>query len=144
MILSLSSLSRSSRLEFGILLGNGDFDHLSLVLLEPLELLLLSLLEEDILLSGVIDVLEQIDSSLLLSLPLGFLHFVLSFSLLLHELIDKFLISLLVSLSLLVILLELNDFLPSLNSLLFFNLLKGSFPGKGSLKNLLILLPLDL
>jgi hypothetical protein len=55
--------------------------------------------------SGLVDVLEQVDSGLLFSLPLSLPHFVLSLCLLLNEFVNELLISSLVTLSFLVVLL---------------------------------------
>ena len=122
MALSVSGLLGSSGLELGILLSDGGLNLLLLILLEPVHFLLAGLLEEDVLLSRLIDVLQEVDSGLLFSLPLGLSHFVLSFGLLLDELINKLLVGFLVGSSLLIVLLELDDLL---SSLLLFGILDG-------------------
>ena len=88
MALSVSGLLGSSGLELGILLCDGSLNLLLLILLEPVHFLLAGLLEEDVLLSRLIDVLQEVDSGLIFSLPLGLSHFVLSLGFLLHELVN--------------------------------------------------------
>ena len=132
MALSVSGLLGSSGLELGILLSDGGLNLLLLILLEPVHFLLAGLLEEDVLLSRLIDVLQEVDSGLLFSLPLGLSHFILSFGFLLHELVNQFFIRSFISLRLLVVLLKLNDFLAALGSLSFLNVLQGLLFRKGS------------
>ena len=132
MALSVSGLLGSSGLEFGILLCDGSLNLLLLILLEPVHFLLAGLLEEDVLLSRLIDVLQEVDSGLLFSLPLGLSHFVLSLGFLLHELVNQLLVGSFVSLRLLVVLLKLNNFLAALGSLGFLNVLQGLLFCKGS------------
>lgn len=96
MILLGGKLPRFPRLEFFILSLDGLLEPFSFVLLHPIGLLLHLLVGEHILLSGVVDVFQQRDAGVLLSLPLGFSHLILSFGLSLHELINFFLIGLLV------------------------------------------------
>lgn len=136
--LACSCFLGGSGLEFGILLGDRGFNFSLFFRPEPLELLLLGLLEQDVLFSGLVDILEQVDSGLLLSLPLGLPHFVLSLGLLLHELIDELLVGILVTLSLLVVLLQLDDFLSPLQLLGLLNLSKRFLTSDGCSKELLI------
>lgn len=102
---SCSCFLSGSSLKFSILLGDRGFNFRFFFSSEPLHFLLFGLLEKDILLSGLVDIFEQVDSSLLLSLPLSFSHFVLSFGLLLNKFVNKLLISVFVALSFLVVLL---------------------------------------
>lgn len=103
--LSCSCFLGGSSLELSILLGNRGFDFCFFFVSEPVHFLLLCLLEKDVLFSGLVDVLEQVDSGLLFSLPLSLPHFVLSLCLLLNEFVNELLISSLVTLSFLVVLL---------------------------------------
>lgn len=66
------------RLELSVLLRNGRLHLLPLVVLEPVAFALHLLLEKDVLFTRLVDVLEQVDSGLVLSLPLRIPHFVLS------------------------------------------------------------------
>ena len=91
-ILSSSGLLGSSSLVLSRLLGDGSFNLSLLVLLEPLSFSLLVLLQEDVLLSRSIDILQKVDFGLLFSLPNSILHLILPLSLLLDELINKLLI----------------------------------------------------
>ena len=75
---------------------------------------------------------------MLFSLPLGLSHFVLSLSLLLHELIHKLLVRGFVCLSLLVVLLKLNNFLAALSSLCFLDVLQSLLPGESSIEEFFI------
>ena len=138
MSFSVCCLLGGSGLELGILLGDGSHNLILLVRLEPVHFLLASLLEEDVFLSRLIHVLQEVDSCLFFSLPLGLSHFVLSFGLLLDELIDQLFIGSFIGLRLLVVLLKLNDFLAALGSLCFLNVLEGLLSGEGSLQELLI------
>lgn len=138
MALSVSGLLGGSGLELGILLGDSSLNLLLLILLEPVHFLLTGLLEEDVLLSRLIDVLQEVDSGLLFSLPLGLSHFVLSLSFLLHELVNKLFVGCFIGFRLLVVLLKLDDFLAALSSLSFLNVLQGLLFCKGSLQKLLI------
>jgi len=92
MALSVGGFLRGSSLELCILLSNGRHDLPLLVVLEPIHFLLTGLLEQDVFLSGLINVLKEVDPGLILSLPLGLSHFVLPLGLLLDELIDQLLI----------------------------------------------------
>ena len=92
MALSVGGLFRCSSLELCVLLGNGRHDLLLLVVPEPIHFLLTGLLEQDVFLSGLINVLQEVDPGLILSLPLGLSHFVLSLGLLLDEFVDQLLI----------------------------------------------------
>jgi hypothetical protein len=137
-ILSRGGLLRCSGFELGILLGDGGLDLLLLVVLEPFHFLLAGLLEQDVLLPGLINVLQEVDPGLLFSLPLGLSHFVLSLGLLLHEFIDQLLVGSFVGLRLLVILLELNDFPAAFSSLSLLNILEGLFSSKSGRKEFLV------
>tara|TARA_B110000503_G_C7081519_1_gene385373 strand:+ start:145 stop:408 length:264 start_codon:yes stop_codon:yes gene_type:complete len=86
----------------------------------------------------LIDVLQEVDSGLILSLPLGLSHFELSLGFLLHELVNQLFIGSFISLRLLVVLLKLNNFLAALCSFSFLNVLQGLLLCKGSLQKLLI------
>lgn len=132
MSLSVCCLLGRSGLELGILLGDGSDDLLLLIRLEPVHFLLASLLEEDVLLSRLVHILQEVDSCLFFSLPLSFSHFVLSFGFLLDELIDELFIRCFIGLRLLVVLLKLNDFLAALGSLCFLDVLEGLLSGEGS------------
>jgi len=129
-VLPVGSLLRLSGLELSVLLSDGCGEHLAFLLLDPLDLLGFGLLVEDVLLTGVVHTLEQIDSSLVLSDPLSLSHFVLSLGLLLHEFLDFFLPETFVSLELLVVSLKLDDFPSALLALLLFDISKGLFLGE--------------
>lgn len=113
MVLPRSGLLGSSGFEFAVLLGDGCRDLLLLVALEPFGLTLLLLLEQDVLLSGDIDVLHQVDASLSLALPLSLTHLVLPIGFLLNKVVNLPLEVVFVTFGLLVILLKLNDLLAS-------------------------------
>lgn len=117
MVLADSSFLCGSGVELGVLLGDGGLNQSSLLVLQPLLLFLQGLLQKNVLLSGVVHVLQQVDSGLLLAVPLSLSHFVLSLGLGLDEGIHLFFVGMFVLLSLLVVLLELNDFLSSLEPL---------------------------
>ena len=113
-VLSAERLLCCSSLKFFILSGYCSFNLLSLVFFDPLHLFFPLLFQENVLLARFVDVFKQVYSSLLLSLPLSFTHLVLSLSLPLNELIDQFLIGLLIMLSCLIIFLQLNNFFSAL------------------------------
>lgn len=91
-ILSICLFLRSSSLELSVLLSNGSFNLILLILFEPFHFFLLLLLQKDVLFSRLINVFQQVNPGLLFSLPLGLSHFVLSLCLLLDELINEFFI----------------------------------------------------
>ena len=91
-ILSICLFLCSSSLELSVLLSNGSFNLILLILFEPFHFFLLLLLQKDVLFSRLINVFQQVNPGLLFSLPLGFSHLVLSLCLLLDELINQFFI----------------------------------------------------
>ena len=119
-------------------MSNGCHDLLLLVVPEPIHFLCTGLLEQDVFLSGLINVLQEVDPGLVLSLPLDLSHFVLSFGLLLNEFVDQFLIRSFIGLRLLVVLLELDDFLAALSSLGLLDVLEGLLSGEGGIEQLLV------
>ena len=91
-ILSICLFLCSSSLELSVLLSNGSFNLILLILFEPFHFFLLLLLQKDVLFSRLINVFQQVNPGLLFSLPLGLSHLVLSLCLLLDELINQFFI----------------------------------------------------
>ena len=90
MVLPSSGLLGSSSLILSLLLLNGSFDLSLFILLEPLSLSLFFLFKEDVLLSGGVDVLQEVDLGLLFSLPLCVSHLSLSLGFDLYKLINQF------------------------------------------------------
>jgi len=120
MRLSSSSFFGGSCLKFSILLSNSSFNLLFLVILLPISFCLLLLFEQYVFLSILVDILEEIDSGLVLSLPLSIPHFELSFGLLLNDFINHLLIGHFVFSTLLIVALKIEDFLSSCSFLSFF------------------------
>jgi len=145
-VLADGSFLGGSSIELGVLLSDGALDLSSLLVLQPLLFSLLGLLEKNVLFSGMVHVLEQVDSGLLLAIPLSLSHFVLSLGLGLDKGVYFFFVGVLVLLSLLVVLLELNDLLSSLESLRLLQLGESLFPGESIIKEVLVslLIMLDL
>lgn len=104
------------------------------VVLEPRGLLLQLLLEKDVLLAVLVDVLHQVNASLVFAAPLGFLGFPLLDIFVLDELLDHFFIGRLVLSLLAVVLLELDDLISESLLLGSFNVLDISFSLHGSCK----------
>ena len=112
-VLSGRRLLCGSRLVLGVLLSDSSFNLCLFVCSLPLLLPLLLLLGEDVFFTVDVDVLQEVDASLLFSLPLRVPHLLLSFGLLLHVLVHLFLVNGLVALSLLVVLLQFYNFISS-------------------------------
>jgi len=108
------------------------------LLLEPLGLLLQSLLEEDVLLTVLVDILEQVDAGLILTAPLLLTSVPLSLVLLLSQLLNVALILSLVRLLLLVMRLKSLGLSATLISLLLLDLLDGTLAGNGLFKTHLV------
>ncbi|MCP4556334.1 MAG: hypothetical protein GY836_13010 [Herbaspirillum sp.] len=116
--ISLVSLLVNSLLE-GVLLMhtvltiNLCINLLLIVLPEPFCLFLHCLLKQNILLTILVNVLEQVDSSLVFTTPLLFTVVPLLFVLFLSQLVNASLISCLIALDVIVMSLELLDFSPA-------------------------------
>ena len=136
--LSRTGLLGSSSLELSILLSDSGFDLVLLVVLQPVMLSLVLLLEENILLTRLVHILQQVDSGLFFALPLGLPHLVLSFSFLLHELVHKLLVSGLVGGLGFVVILELSHLISSLGLLGLFDLGESLFTGEGGGEEVLV------
>lgn len=119
-VLSISCFLGRACFILSVLLSDRDFNLFPLVVLEPFQLLLLLLLQQDVLFSRSVHIFEKVNSGLLLPLPLHFAHFVLSLGLLLNKLIYKFLVCRFVILALLVIFLQLDDLLSPRDLFCFF------------------------
>ncbi len=102
------------------------------VLLEPLSLFLVGLLEQDVLLSVLIHVLEQVDASLIFPAPLLLSSIPLLLVLLLGESLEHALLSCLVTLLVLVMSLQLLDLATAGKSLLSFECFNGALTVKSS------------
>jgi len=111
--LSGSSLLSFSCLKLSILLCDSSFNLVFLVLLLPFGFTLLILFEQYVFFSSLVDILEQIDPSLVLSLPLSISHFELSLGFLLDNFINHLFVVGFVVFTLFVVDLEVNDFLSS-------------------------------
>lgn len=120
MSLSSSCLLGFSCLIFSILLSNSSFNLVFLVFLLPFSFTLSSMFEQYVFFSILIDILEQIDSSLVLSSPLCISHFELSLSFLFDNFINHPFIVSFVIFSLSVVHLEIDNFLSSLCLFSFF------------------------
>ena len=129
MVLSVCSFLGCSSFELSILLSDSSFNLMLFVIFKPFHFFYSCLLKKDIFFSGLIDILEEINSSLFFSLSLSFSHFVLSLGFLLNKFINKLFISLFIICGLFIVLLKLNNFLSSLGSLSFFNILESFFSG---------------
>ena len=112
---------------FCILLGNHRLNFFHFLLFQPFELFFLFLLLNDILFSRNVNILQQINSGLLFSLPLAFSHFILPFGFLLYEYVQHFFVNKLITFRFLVMFLKLNDFLSSSKLFSFFNWLNCFF-----------------
>ena len=93
------------------------------VVLEPLSLILESLLEEDVLLAILVHILQQVDTSLVLTAPLLLTSIPLFLVFLLNKSFNLALVRSLVRSSILVMLLELLDFPTTSQSLCIFVIL---------------------
>lgn len=138
MVLPLGRLLGSAHREFFVLLGDVGLNLLFLIFLEPLSLLLLLLLEQNVLLSRIINILEKVDLSLLLTLPLGLPHFELPFGLLLYILVDHLFVGGFIGLSSLVVALKLNHLFSALRFFSLFRLLHGFFSCECGIKEFLV------
>lgn len=121
-MLSISCLLCFSSIEFGILLQNRCFYHLSFVIFNPSHFTFLLLFVKNVLFSRVVYILEEVNSSLIFSDPLCLSHLVLSLGFSRDEFIDKFFKSTFISFRFLVIFLELNNFSSSYDFFSFFNI----------------------
>ena len=90
------------------------------VVLEPLSLILESLLEEDVLLAILVHILQEVDTGLVLTTPLLLTSIPLFLVFLLNKSFNLALVSSLVRSSILVMLLELLDFPTASQSLCIF------------------------
>ena len=142
---SLVHLFGDARLNHLLLVGailalNFCLHVLALVLFHPLLLILLFLFEFDVLLSVLVDVLEQVNAGLVFAVPLLLSLLPLLSVLLCHELVDHSLVGLFVGLLLRGILLQLDGFSSVRHFFLVFNLLDHSFSFNRSLQQLQITL----
>jgi hypothetical protein len=138
MTLSIGGFFSRSSIKLSVLLSNGSFNLMLLISYKPLFLLFILLFQEDIFFTRLIHIFKEVDSGLLFSRPLGFSHFILSFSFLLNEFVNKFFVSSLIILSLFIVLLKLDNFLSSLGSLCLFDIFKSLFSCKPSCEKFLI------
>ena len=127
MSLLVNSLLESVFLMHTVLTVNLSIDLLLIVLPEPLCLFLHCLLKQNILLTILVNVLEQVNSSLILTTPLLFTVVPLLLVLFLGQLVDATLISCLIALDVIVMGLEFLDFSSAGQSLFSFNLLNSLF-----------------
>lgn len=118
--LSGKGLFCCSRFEFCILLRNGGFHLLFLIIDKPVSLSFLLLLEQYILFSWLVDIFEQVDSGLVFSLPLSISHFELSLGFLGYFFIHSFFESRMFVCWLFVVLLKFLNFISSLHFFGFF------------------------
>ena len=113
-------------------------DILLVVLLKPGSFVLESRLEENVLLTVLVYVLEQVDASLVLTAPLLLTSIPLLLVFNLGKLFNHLLIRCLVGLSILVVLLELLNFPTASQSLFRLNLFDGSLATKSCVEKNLI------
>lgn len=113
-------------------------DILLVVLLKPGSFVLESRLEENVLLTVLVYVLEQVDASLVLTAPLLLTSIPLFLVFNLGQLFNVLLIRCLVGLSILVVLLELLNFPTASQSLFRLNLFDGSLATKSCVEKNLI------
>ena len=113
-------------------------DILLVVLLKPGSFVLESRLEENVLLTVLVYVLEQVDASLVLTAPLLLTSIPLFLVFNLGQLFNVLLIRCLVGLSILVVLLELLNFPTASQSLFCLNLFDGSLATKSCVEKNLI------
>jgi len=119
-------------------------DILLVVLLKPGSFVLESRLEENVLLTVLVYVLEQVDASLVLTAPLLLTSIPLFLVFNLGQLFNVLLIRCLVGLSILVVLLELLNFPTASQSLFCLNLFDGSLATKSCVEKNLIPVTVDL
>lgn len=119
-------------------------DILLVVLLKPGSFVLESRLEENVLLTVLVYVLEQVDASLVLTAPLLLTSIPLFLVFNLGQLFNVLLIRCLVGLSILVVLLELLNFPTASQSLFRLNLFDGSLATKSCVEKNLIPVTVDL
>lgn len=119
-------------------------DLLLVVLPQPVGLLFERLLEQDVLLTILIHVLEQVDSGLVLAAPLLLAGVPLLLVLHLGQIIDHLLVRRLVGPRILVVRLELLDFATALHALLQLHLLDLPFALESRLEKHLISVAFDL
>jgi len=116
MSLSSSCLLGFSGLILSILLGNSSFNLIFVVVLLPIGFPLHLLFEQYVFFSSLVDIFEQINSSLVLSCPLCISHFELSLSFLFDNFVNHRFIFSFVIFALSVVDLEVNNFLSSFSS----------------------------
>jgi hypothetical protein len=121
-----------------VLTGNFSVDHGLVVLLQPGGLVLQLLLEFDVGLAVLVDILEEVNTSLVFTSPLNLTSVPLLLVFVSDKAFDHLLVFLLVVLSLLVEGLESHDLLTSGESLLLFEVLNSFLSFEGSLKHVLI------
>ena len=117
---------------------------LLVVLLKPLSLLLHSLLEQDVLLAILVYVLHQVDTSLVLTAPLGFPSVPLLLVLNSRQVIDQLLLLGLVRLNVLVVGLKDTDLLAAGSPLVGLHLLDSGFSTERSIEKSLIAVTISL
>ena len=117
---------------------------LLVMVLKPGSLVLESLLEQNVLLAVLVDVLEQVDASLILAAPLLLTSIPLLLVFNLSQLFNHLFVRSLVRLSILVVLLELLDFATTSQALFRLNLLDSSLAIKSCLEKNLIAATVDL
>lgn len=125
--LLVNSLLESVFLMHTVLTVNLSINLLLIVVPKPLCLFLHCLLEQNILLTILVNVFEQVDSSLILTTPLLFTVVPLLLVLFLGQLVDASLISCLIALDVIVMSLEFLNFSSAGQSLFSFNLLNSLF-----------------
>lgn len=144
MCLASKGLLSSSCFVFCILLGNCSFHLCSLIILEPVGFALFLLLQKNIFLARLIHILQQIDTSLIFSLPLGIPHFVLSVRLFCNFFVNCLFESCLIVRVLFIVLLQFQDLSSSLSLFSFFKIDQSLFFDEISLKELFISLLLSI
>ena len=119
-------------------------DHLLVILLQPVRLLLHGLLQQDVSLAILIDVLHEVDASLVLTAPLLLTRIPLLIVLNLREIVDHLLVGCGVALLVLVVRLELLDLSAALHALVRLVLLNCLLAGEGLVEEHLVTLPVGL
>ena len=122
MLFPSKSLFGSSSFVLSILLCNRRFHLLFLVWFMPVSFSLILLFQQDVLFARLINILQEVNSSLIFSLPLCVSHLVLSLRFLGYFFIHGFLKGSLVIGWLLVVCLQFHNFFPSLGNCSLFEI----------------------
>lgn len=138
MSLAVVCLLEGALLVQAILAVNFVVNHLLVILLQPVGLLLHGLLQQDVSLAILIDVLHEVDASLVLTAPLLLACVPLLVVLNLRETIDHLLVGSSVTLLVLVVRLELLDLSAALHALFHLVLLNGLLALKSRVEEHLI------